>query len=116
MGVGTATAKSMVLNLVAVNLIGMLGSQVSGAPTPAPRSRRGRWPRIGAEAEEAPGELEPAKPEIASAGVAFKPEPSEAEGEEFRFHTGVAHAWKVPAAVEFVDVRKSFGSNHVLRA
>ena len=37
--------------------------------------------------------------EIASAGVTFEPEPSEAEGEEFRFHTGVTHASKVPAAV-----------------
>lgn len=33
-GVGTATAKSMVLNIVLVNLIGMVGSQVfwGGAP------------------------------------------------------------------------------------
>jgi phospholipid/cholesterol/gamma-HCH transport system permease protein len=33
-GVGTATAKSMVLNLVAVNLIGMLGSQVFWGANP----------------------------------------------------------------------------------
>jgi phospholipid/cholesterol/gamma-HCH transport system permease protein len=33
-GVGTATAKSMVLNLVAVNLIGMLGSQVFWGSNP----------------------------------------------------------------------------------
>jgi phospholipid/cholesterol/gamma-HCH transport system ATP-binding protein len=61
------------------------------------------------------GELEPAEPEIASAGVTFEPEPSEAEGEDFRFHTGVIHASKVPAAIEFIDVHKSFGRNHVLR-
>jgi phospholipid/cholesterol/gamma-HCH transport system ATP-binding protein len=67
------------------------------------------------ETGHADGELEPAEPEIASAGVTFEPEPSEAEGEEFRFHTGVTHASKVPAAIEFVDVHKSFGSNHVLR-
>ncbi len=67
------------------------------------------------EVEEAPGELEPAEPEIANAGVTFEPETSEAEGEEFPFHTGVTHASKVPAAVEFIDVHKSFGSNHVLR-
>jgi phospholipid/cholesterol/gamma-HCH transport system ATP-binding protein len=69
----------------------------------------------GAEPEPIDGELEPAEPEIASAGVTFEPEPSEAEGEEFRFHTGVTHVSKVPAAIEFVDVHKSFGSNHVLR-
>ncbi|HEY5343193.1 MAG TPA: ABC transporter permease, partial [Solirubrobacteraceae bacterium] len=33
-GVGTATAKSMVLNLVAVNLIGMLGSQIFWGANP----------------------------------------------------------------------------------
>jgi phospholipid/cholesterol/gamma-HCH transport system permease protein len=33
-GVGTATAKSMVLNLVAVHLIGMLGSQVFWGANP----------------------------------------------------------------------------------
>jgi phospholipid/cholesterol/gamma-HCH transport system permease protein len=33
-GVGMATAKSMVLNLVAVNLIGMLGSQVFWGANP----------------------------------------------------------------------------------
>jgi len=33
-GVGTATAKSMVLNLVAVNLIGMMGSQVFWGANP----------------------------------------------------------------------------------
>jgi len=70
-----------------------------------------------AEPAGASGELEPAEPEIASAGVTFEPEPSEAEaeGEDFRFHTGVIQASKVPAAVEFIDVHKSFGSNHVLR-
>jgi phospholipid/cholesterol/gamma-HCH transport system ATP-binding protein len=86
-----------------------------------------------APAEEAPEELEPAEaeaeepeeareelesehelePEIATAGVTFEPEPD--DGDEFRFHTGITHAAKVPAAIEFVDVHKSFGSNHVLR-
>jgi len=65
--------------------------------------------------DTAPGELAPAEPEIANAGVTFEPAPGEAEGEEFRFHTGVVRASKVPAAIEFVDVHKSFGRNHVLR-
>ncbi len=73
-----------------------------------------RWSR---RLEPDDGELEPAEPATASAGVTFEPEPGEdgAEGEEFRYHTGVAHASKVPAAVEFIDVHKSFGRNHVLR-
>ena len=44
----------------------------------------------------------------------FEPAPRESE-EEFRFHTGVVRASKVPAAIEFIDVHKSFGRNHVLR-
>ena len=67
------------------------------------------------EPEGADGELAPAAPEVASAGVTFEPPPGEAEGEEYRFHTGEARASKVPAAIEFVDVHKSFGRNHVLR-
>ncbi|HZL48606.1 MAG TPA: ATP-binding cassette domain-containing protein [Solirubrobacteraceae bacterium] len=71
----------------------------------------------GAESYEHPasGELEPAEPEIASAGVVFEPPPREGEEEDFRFHTGVVRVSKVPDAIEFVDVHKSFGRNHVLR-
>jgi len=63
---------------------------------------------------EPSGELDPAEPEIASAGVMFEPPPRESE-EEFRYHSGVVRASKVPAAIEFIDVHKSFGRNHVLR-
>ena len=35
--------------------------------------------------------------------------------EEFRYHTGTIRASKAPAAIEFIDVHKSFGRNHVLR-
>ena len=52
--------------------------------------------------------------ETANAGVVFEP-PPEGDPEEFRFHTGTTHASKAPAAVEFIDVHKSFGRNHVLR-
>jgi phospholipid/cholesterol/gamma-HCH transport system ATP-binding protein len=69
-----------------------------------------------ASGEQEPGsaELDLAEPEIANAGVVLEPPPHEGE-EEFRFHTGVARASKVPAAIEFIDVHKSFGRNHVLR-
>jgi phospholipid/cholesterol/gamma-HCH transport system ATP-binding protein len=35
--------------------------------------------------------------------------------EEYPFHTGVIRPSKAPDAIEFVEVHKSFGSNHVLR-
>jgi phospholipid/cholesterol/gamma-HCH transport system ATP-binding protein len=63
-------------------------------------------------AEDVAGE-EPVA-ETANAGVVFEP-PPEGDPEEFRFHTGTTHATKAPAAVEFIDVHKSFGRNHVLR-
>ncbi|HEY2767318.1 MAG TPA: ABC transporter ATP-binding protein [Solirubrobacteraceae bacterium] len=46
-----------------------------------------------------------------------KPGPQDpAEEEElFQFHTGVNRPTEVPDAIEFIDVHKSFGSNHVLR-
>ena len=40
--------------------------------------------------------------------------PGEAD-EEFRYHTGTIRPSKEPDAVEFIDVHKSFGRNHVLR-
>jgi phospholipid/cholesterol/gamma-HCH transport system ATP-binding protein len=52
--------------------------------------------------------------ETANAGVVFEP-PPEGDPEEFSYHTGTTHVSKVPAAVEFIDVHKSFGRNHVLR-
>jgi phospholipid/cholesterol/gamma-HCH transport system ATP-binding protein len=59
-------------------------------------------------------ELEAAAPETANAGVTFEP-PPESDPEEFRYHTGTTHASKAPAAVQFINVHKSFGRNHVLR-
>jgi phospholipid/cholesterol/gamma-HCH transport system ATP-binding protein len=41
--------------------------------------------------------------------------PREGDEEEFRYHTGADRASKAPDAIEFVDVHKSFGRNHVLR-
>jgi phospholipid/cholesterol/gamma-HCH transport system ATP-binding protein len=66
------------------------------------------------EAENELEELEPAEPQTANAGVTFEPAPED-DPEEFRFHTGTTHASKAPPAVQFIDVHKSFGRNHVLR-
>ncbi|HEY3828691.1 MAG TPA: ABC transporter ATP-binding protein [Solirubrobacteraceae bacterium] len=41
-------------------------------------------------------------------------DPAEEE-ELFQFHTGANRPTNLPDAIEFVDVHKSFGSNHVLR-
>jgi phospholipid/cholesterol/gamma-HCH transport system ATP-binding protein len=41
--------------------------------------------------------------------------PSQEGAEEFRFHAGELHPSRSPDAIEFVDVHKSFGRNHVLR-
>jgi phospholipid/cholesterol/gamma-HCH transport system ATP-binding protein len=41
--------------------------------------------------------------------------PSPEGEEEFRFHAGEVHPSRSPDAIEFVDVHKSFGRNHVLR-
>jgi phospholipid/cholesterol/gamma-HCH transport system ATP-binding protein len=38
-----------------------------------------------------------------------------AEREEFRHHTGTIRPSKEPDAIQFIDVHKSFGRNHVLR-
>jgi phospholipid/cholesterol/gamma-HCH transport system ATP-binding protein len=67
------------------------------------------------EHERASAELDPAESGIANVGVVMEPPPREGEDEEFRFHTGVVRASKAPAAIEFIDVHKSFGRNHVLR-
>ena len=41
--------------------------------------------------------------------------PREGAGDEFEYHTGTIRPSKVPDAIEFVEVHKSFGRNHVLR-
>ena len=38
-----------------------------------------------------------------------------ANSEEFEFHTGTVRPSEAPDAIEFIDVHKSFGRNHVLR-
>src|SRR5665811_92288 len=39
----------------------------------------------------------------------------QSEEDEFQFHTGTVRPSGAPDAIEFVDVHKSFGRNHVLR-
>jgi phospholipid/cholesterol/gamma-HCH transport system ATP-binding protein len=41
--------------------------------------------------------------------------PAGEEADEFRYHTGTIRPSNAPDAVEFVEVHKSFGRNHVLR-
>jgi phospholipid/cholesterol/gamma-HCH transport system ATP-binding protein len=63
-------------------------------------------------AEPAP---EPETPALA-AGVTLEPiTRSGEEEEEFRYHTGTIRPSEEPDAIQFIDVHKSFGRNHVLR-
>jgi phospholipid/cholesterol/gamma-HCH transport system ATP-binding protein len=41
--------------------------------------------------------------------------PAAGEAEEFDLHTGAIRPTEAPDAIEFIDVHKSFGRNHVLR-
>ena len=51
-----------------------------------------------------------------TAGVTLEPiERSGEEEEEFRYHTGTIRPSDQPDAIQFIDVHKSFGRNHVLR-
>jgi phospholipid/cholesterol/gamma-HCH transport system ATP-binding protein len=58
---------------------------------------------------------EPEAPTL-TAGVTLEPiTRSGEEEEEFRYHTGTIRPSKEPDAIQFIDVHKSFGRNHVLR-
>ena len=50
----------------------------------------------------------------AGAAVITEPAPS-AEDDEYFWHTGLKRPTGVPDAIEFIDVHKSFGRNHILR-
>jgi phospholipid/cholesterol/gamma-HCH transport system ATP-binding protein len=61
------------------------------------------------------GEMDGEQVEAANAGVVLNPDSHEGEEEEFQYHTGTIRPSKEPDAIEFIDVHKSFGRNHVLR-
>ena len=73
-----------------------------------------------AAAEPDAGAAQPADGEPQRSGTAFsireRERKREREGEEeFEYHTGTVRASEAPDAIEFIDVHKSFGRNHVLR-
>jgi phospholipid/cholesterol/gamma-HCH transport system ATP-binding protein len=66
----------------------------------------------------APEPLEEQEPP--ASGTAFSARERErklerADEDEFAFHTGTQRASEAPDAIEFIEVHKSFGRNHVLR-
>jgi phospholipid/cholesterol/gamma-HCH transport system ATP-binding protein len=65
--------------------------------------------------EESYAPIEPATP----AGVVERAGPARArqaeEADEYQYHTGTIRPSGEPDAIEFIDVHKSFGRNHVLR-
>ena len=62
-------------------------------------------------AEEQPGG--PARAQGEGSGSARAD--GDGRGDEFEFHTGTIRPSKEPDAIEFIEVHKSFGRNHVLR-
>src|SRR5262245_30202209 len=62
-----------------------------------------------------PEGLEPRSPEHRGVGVVLEPPRHEEDEEEFRYHAGAIHPSKTPDAIEFIEVYKAFGRNHVLR-
>jgi phospholipid/cholesterol/gamma-HCH transport system ATP-binding protein len=71
-------------------------------------------------APEEPVESDDPGQERDLAGVVERSGPARArereqEAEEFQYHTGTIRPSGAPDAIEFVDVHKSFGRNHVLR-
>ncbi|HEX3519284.1 MAG TPA: ABC transporter ATP-binding protein [Solirubrobacteraceae bacterium] len=86
--------------------------QIESHPAPA---------QPGGEAEFATPEAEAEEPKPDPAGVTFERlgatnrRREEQEADEFQYHTGIVRPSSAPDAIEFVDVHKSFGRNHVLR-
>ncbi len=63
-----------------------------------------------AASEGAPAEAAPTTTELR-----ITREEERHDDEEFRYHTGTIRATEEPDAIEFIDVHKAFGRNHVLR-
>ena len=136
MGVGTATAKSMVLNTVLVHIVGMVGTQIFWGSNPRAPDRRmteteerglseqrgqgGREPLDPREWEEprvAPGR--PHRPRRTPGRASCRDEDvpdnireQTREGEDpYQWHSGRTREHGATDAVEFIDVKKSFGRN-----
>jgi phospholipid/cholesterol/gamma-HCH transport system ATP-binding protein len=85
------------------------GGESDFAPAAAEREAARRTAAEEAHAEGAP-------PSGVPAGSSFSVrERQREESDEFAFHTGTIRPSKEPDAIEFIDVHKSFGRNHVLR-
>jgi phospholipid/cholesterol/gamma-HCH transport system ATP-binding protein len=74
----------------------------------------------GGESDFAPPEGEPGPGRGERGGTSFGERERERQrgregAEEFEFHTGTVRPSETPDAIEFIDVHKSFGRNHVLR-
>ena len=89
--------------------------QITHHPAPVEPGGEADYGPVEPELEDQLDEYGSDQPEIANAGVMFEPPPREGEAEEFEFHTGTIRQTEAPDAIEFVDVHKSFGRNHVLR-
>ncbi len=82
------------------------------APGDAPTEADGAPAAAPTEADGAPA---PAAAAAAGAAVISEPAPPGPEDDEYRWHTGLKRPTGVEDAIEFIDVYKSFGRNHILR-
>ena len=95
---------------------GLLGRQPASPDRGLSDGRRG--PAAGSPPSDARrGEARArARQPAPTAGVTLEPSSARASrSDEFQYHTGTIRPSKAPDAIEFVDVHKSFGRNHVLR-
>jgi phospholipid/cholesterol/gamma-HCH transport system ATP-binding protein len=83
--------------------------QIESHPAPA---GEGGFPAVAHEGEEA--KQDPAGVTFERLGASRRRQ-EEQEADEFKYHTGIVRPSSAPDAIEFVDVHKSFGRNHVLR-
>jgi len=74
----------------------------------------------GGESDFAPAEGESGRAQGERGGTSFGERERDRQraregAEEFEYHTGTVRPSEAPDAIEFIDVHKSFGRNHVLR-
>jgi phospholipid/cholesterol/gamma-HCH transport system ATP-binding protein len=88
---------------------------IAHRPAPAEPGGETDYAPLQERATDEPDGPGPGEPEPAHAGGVSEPPLRAGQEEEFRYHTGTPSPSKAPDAIEFIDVHKSFGRNHVLR-
>jgi phospholipid/cholesterol/gamma-HCH transport system ATP-binding protein len=82
---------------------------------PAPGETGPRPPGEGEFGATEPGPPSAGAPAPSATEARVQREHDRHDDEEFRYHSGTVRPTEEPDAIEFIDVHKSFGRNHVLR-